>query len=111
MGSCGRSLGCGPSPCSTDMAGSAQSDRWGESWLVVSPPGSVGIRIGGRRRGGRAAATEAGRLAPGAAVVLVASPPFARVRSRRVAAAAGVEIQREYLALPNAELPAYLVED
>jgi hypothetical protein len=44
-------------------------------------------------------------------VILCSPPPFARGRCRRFASAAGVEIQREYLALPAARAPAYLVED
>jgi hypothetical protein len=93
------------------MAGFAQSDRWGENWLVVSPPGSVRVRIGRRRRDRRAAAADVQRLAPGTGVVLQAPAPFARSRTRRVVVAAGIEIEREYIALPNAEAPAYLVED
>jgi hypothetical protein len=93
------------------VAGYAQSDRWGENWRVVSPPDSIRIRIGRRRRDRRAAADQVRRLAPGTPVVLVTKPPFARIRSRRVAAGGRVDVEREYLALPSADAPAYLVED
>jgi hypothetical protein len=41
----------------------------------------------------------------------VASAPGAAGRCRAFASAAGVELEREYLAFPSAAAPAYLVED
>jgi hypothetical protein len=44
-------------------------------------------------------------------VVLSVAGPAAAVRCRSFAAAAGVELERQYLAFPSAGAPAYLVED
>ena len=61
----------------------------------------------GRRSLGRALRD----LTPGTVVVLRATGPFARRRCRSVAAAARLELEREYLAFPSAAEPAFLVED
>jgi hypothetical protein len=50
-------------------------------------------------------------LAAGTPVVLCAAAPFARRRLRRIARTGGVELQREYLAFPSVDAPAYLVDD
>ena len=47
----------------------------------------------------------------GTRVVLSASAPGAAARCRAFASAAGIELEREYLAFPTAAAPAYLVED
>jgi hypothetical protein len=63
----------------------------------------------GRRR--QALIREVWALAAHSPVVLSSPPPFARRRCRRFASAAGVDIHREYVALPTSGAPAYLVED
>jgi len=49
--------------------------------------------------------------AAGTRVGLSASAPRAAARCRAFASAAGLELEREYLAFPTAAAPAYLVED
>lgn len=65
-------------------------------------------RSGGERRASLAAARG---LAAGTPVVLSAPAPGAAARCRAFATAAGIELEREYLAFPTAAAPAYLVED
>lgn len=80
---------------------------WAERWRVVAPAGAVRVEVGPRGR-------IAGGLpspAPQTPLALCASGPLARRRVRRAAARAGVALEREYLALPSAGSPAFLVED
>ena len=51
------------------------------------------------------------RLPVGTHVVLAASGPAATRRCRSFATRAGVELEREYLAIPTARAPGCLVED
>jgi hypothetical protein len=44
-------------------------------------------------------------------VVIVSGAPRAAVRCRTFAARTGIELEREYIALPSAAAPAYLIED
>lgn len=78
---------------------------------MVSAAGSVRVTVGRRRRDARQAALDVAQLASGTPVVLVTPAPFAGSRSRRVAAQARIGVERAYLALPNADAPAYLVEN
>src|SRR5260370_42018122 len=80
---------------------------WTERWRVVAPTGAVRVEVGSRGRiaGGMPSA------APQTPLALCASGPFARRRVRRAADRAGVALQRQYLALPSASSPAFLVED
>jgi hypothetical protein len=50
-------------------------------------------------------------LPAGTAVVLTSSAPGAIRRCRSFAAETGIALEHEYLALPSAAAPAYLVED
>jgi hypothetical protein len=87
------------------------SERWGGNWRAVSDDGSVRIDVGRGRGGARAAVADARRLSAGTGVVLVVPAPGSTRRARHIAAAAGVDISREYLAFPSATEPAYLVEN
>ena len=79
---------------------------WAERWRVVAPAGTVRVEVGPRGRiAGR------GTTAPRTPLALCASGPFARRRVRRAADRAGITLEREYLALPSARSPAFLVED
>lgn len=93
------------------MAAALESPRWGGNWRAVSEEGSARIDVARGRGGRNAAVADARRLPPGTPVVLVVSAPGSTRRARSVAAAAGVDISREYLALPSAEAPAYLIEN
>lgn len=85
--------------------------RWRDNWRSVTAGGAVHVelsRSGARRRSSVAAVRE---LASGTPVVLSASAPGAAGRCRAFASAAGVAVERDYLAFPTAAAPAYLVED
>jgi len=87
------------------------AERWRGNLTLVRPVGALVAEVPGSRRGRRR--LEAGLLAlrPGAEVVLEATGPLSARRCRAVAARAGIELRREYAALPSARAPAYLVED
>jgi hypothetical protein len=87
------------------------NDRWQNNWLAISPPGAVRVDLDRSRRKLRALERTARDLQPGTAVVIGASPPRAIRRCRSFASAAGVTLDCEYLALPSAGTPAYLIED
>ena len=84
--------------------------RWRDNVRIVSPPGATRVELGRSRARRRAALRTVVDLPTGAAVVFTTSAPGAARRSRAFAADAGLEIEREYLALPTASAPAYLVE-
>lgn len=92
-------------------SGVPSSERWRENWRAVSPSGAVMVPVG-RSRGGRLEAHRAvASLPSGTPVVLTSGAPGAIRRCRSFASKAGIALEREYLALPSAEAPAYLVED
>jgi hypothetical protein len=84
-----------------------EAPAWAERWRVIAPPGAVRVDLG---RGGRARHGFP-QLASGAPVVLCASGLLARRTVRRAARGAGIRLEREYLALPSADQPAFLVQD
>jgi hypothetical protein len=87
------------------------SDRWCENRRAVTPAGSFAAHLRLLRRGRRRLVRAARALPPGTPVVLSAPAPMAAGRCRRFASRAGIEILHEYIALPSAASPAYLVED
>lgn len=91
--------------------GALTNERWSGNWRAVSDDGSVRIDVARGRGGARAAVADARRLSAGTAVVLVVPAPGSTRRARHIAAAAGVDVSREYLALPSATAPAYLIEN
>jgi len=93
------------------MAPVLNSERWTGNWRVISPEGSVCVVLGRTCEAARAAEKRARSLPPGTPVVIVSGAPCATVRCRTFAARTGIEIEREYLALPSAAAPAYLIED
>jgi hypothetical protein len=87
------------------------AERWRQNRHVIAPAGAFVAEVAPLRRGVGSLLHEVRALAAGSPVILCAPPPFARRRCRRFASAAGIDIHREYLALPTAGAPAYLVED
>jgi len=87
------------------------NERWKDNWRVVSPAGAVRVNVPRSPAKRRASRRVVSDLLAGTPVVLVASAPRAIDRCRTFATEAGIELQREYLAFPTAEAPAYLVED
>lgn len=78
---------------------------------MVAPEGTLRFGVGWSATSRRALCARLLELPPGTPVVLAASGPGARRRSRRLAGHAGVVLVREYLAIPSASAPLYLVED
>ena len=87
------------------------AERWRDNWRAVSPPGAVRVTLEGTHASRRAMTGLVRDLPAGSPVVVSASAPGAGRRCRAFAARAGVELERQYLALPSAAAPAYLVED
>lgn len=94
------------------MSGGVQAvERWRRNRRVVAPADALVAEVAPLRRNHDALIHQVGALAAGSPVVVCSPAPFARRRCRRFASAAGIDIDREYLALPTAGAPAYLVED
>src|SRR3954451_8478145 len=85
--------------------------RWESNWRVVSPPGGMRIDLPRARRARRQVERSLRELPAGTPVVLCASAPGASGRCRAVAARAGVELERRYLAFPSSAAPGYMVEE
>lgn len=86
-------------------------ERWQQNRHVVAPADAFVAEVAPLRRGSDALIREIAALAADSPVILCSPPPFARRRCRRFASVAGIDIHREYLALPAPGAPAYLVED
>jgi hypothetical protein len=93
------------------MGGVHTVERWRQNRHVIAPADAFVAEMAALPRSSGALLGEVGALAAGSPVILCSPPPFARRRCRRFAAAAGIDIHGEYLALPTAGAPAYLVED
>jgi hypothetical protein len=85
------------------------AERWRENWRVLSNGDAVRIELTGGTSG--EAESRVRQLTAGTPVVLAASGPTASRRCRAFAARAGVDLEREFLAIPNAKAPGCLVED
>lgn len=85
--------------------------RWRNNWMAISPANAVRLDVQRSVAKRRALKQRIRDLPAGTPVVLLGSPPGAIRRCRRLAAKAGIELEREYLAFPSAESPGYLVED
>ncbi len=87
-----------------------EAERWRDNWRMLSAGGAVRVELRGARSKGEAA-SRIRRLPAGTPVVLSASGPAATRRCRSFATRAGVELEREFLAIPTARAPGCLVED
>lgn len=86
-------------------------ERWKQNWRVVCPADAVRVDLPRSAAKRRASMRAVGELPAGTAVVLVASAPGAKRRCTSFAMDARIEVEREYLTLPSAKAPAYLIED
>jgi hypothetical protein len=86
-------------------------ERWRDNWRTVGPRGAVKTEAPRSRAGLKTVGDRLHELPPGTPVVLAAGAPWARRRCLALAEQAGILPEREYLAFPSAEAPAYLVED
>ena len=91
--------------------GFISAERWRENWRSVSGGDALRIELSRSRPERRARLAAVRELASGTRVVIMASAPGAAGRCRSFASAAGLELEREYLAFPTAAAPAYLVQD
>lgn len=89
----------------------AGAQRWKENWTVLGSPDAIRVDLPRSRAARRAMVGRVRALPVGAAVVLCDGALASRWRCRRFAARAGVRLERQYLALPSARSPAFLVED
>jgi hypothetical protein len=87
------------------------AERWRDNLLAVGPVGAVRVEVDRSRPGRRTQARTIRDLPAGTPVVLSASGRGAIRRCRDVAAQTGVVLEREFLAVPSAAAPAYLVEN
>jgi hypothetical protein len=87
------------------------AEQWRMNWRVASPPEAVDVAVPRSAARRRRLAREIRELPAGVPVVLLASAPGARRRSKAFSSRAGIEREREYLAFPSAAAPGFLVED
>ena len=87
------------------------AERWRTNWRAAAPPGAVRAELPRSRAGRDALRRSLGALPSGTPVVLSGNGPAAARRCRRLAAGAGIEGERAYLAFPSGSAPAFLVED
>jgi hypothetical protein len=87
------------------------TERWRENWSVLGPPGAVQVDLPRSPAARRALVRDVRSLPAGSAVVLRDGVLASRWRCRRFAARAGVQVERQYVALPSVRSPAFLVED
>jgi hypothetical protein len=83
--------------------------RWSENWRALAPAGAIPVRVPHGRN--RELEARVRSLPTGTSIVLSATAPGARRRCRALARRAGIAIEREYLAVPSATAPGYLIED
>ena len=87
------------------------AQRWRENWRIIAPPGAVRVGLERSAPSRRRLLGEMTSLPSGTPVVMLAQSPRARGRCRQFAHAAGITLEREYLAFPSAAEPGHLVED
>jgi hypothetical protein len=87
------------------------AQRWRENWRIIAPPGAVRVGLERSAPSRRRLLSDVAGLPPGTPVVMLAQAPRARGRCRQFAHAAGITLEREYLAFPSAAEPGHLVED
>ena len=82
----------------------------GERWRLLAPATAVVVEIPSRPLAVRNAAARVRALPVGSAVVLL-DHRRGSLRARRIAASAGVAVDREYVALPSLRSAIVLAED
>jgi hypothetical protein len=86
-------------------------ERWRDNWRTVGPRDAVKTDAPRSRAALKSVGEQLHELPPGTPVVLAARAPWARRRCMALAEQGGILPEREYLAFPSADAPAYLVED
>lgn len=80
-------------------------------WRLLTEPGTVQVDLPGSAAARRRLRQQIGTLPAGTAVVLCSAAVGSRMRCRRFARDAGIQLQREYVAVPSMHAPACYVED
>ncbi|HMJ40078.1 MAG TPA: phosphotransferase [Verrucomicrobiae bacterium] len=84
---------------------------FGEVWQLVTAPGTLRFEVPASSAARRRLALQLTTLPPGANVILSCAALGSRGRSRRLAREAGIELLREYVAIPSIDPPTCYVED
>jgi len=82
-----------------------------ELWQHVTPPGSTRFNVPASTAARRRLRHQVRNLPPGASVVLSCAALGSRRRCRQFARDAGIEILREYVAIPAVDSPTCYIED
>lgn len=80
-------------------------------WRLLTEPGTVQVDLPRSAPARRRLRQQIGTLPAGTAVVLCSSELGSRMRCRRFAKDAGIQLMREYVAVPSVHAPACYVED
>ena len=84
---------------------------FGEVWQLVTAPGTLRFEVPASSAARRRLALQLTTLPPGANVILSCAALGSRGRSRLLAREAGIELLREYVAIPSVDPPTCYVED
>lgn len=83
----------------------------GERWRLLAPDGAVVVRLTPGPLGVRRATARLRDLGQGVPVVVLDASPGAKLRTRRVAAAGVITVDRRYVALPTLSRAIVVTED
>jgi hypothetical protein len=89
----------------------AQWTSPGQRWRLLAPADAVVVSMPAGPLGVRRAAAELRALPTGTPVVLLDTRLGGRLRSRRIAAAGVMEVDRQYVALPSLSRAIVVAED
>jgi hypothetical protein len=99
-------------PAVGDAAADTAAGGTPASWRhLLVPAGAPVVEVPRGYRSRRRVAERLAEVAPGARVVLVSGRPAARWGIRRLLRAGGLDVEREYVALPSLRGAVYLAED
>jgi hypothetical protein len=83
----------------------------GHRWRLLLPAGTTVVELPASPWARRRVRRQVAALPPGTTVALVDDAPASRLRGRRLARAAHVRLDREYVALPRLASAVCLVQD
>ena len=101
-----------PQPISADaIPRTAGGVSFGELWQLVTAPGTLRFEVPASSAARRRLALQLRNLPTGANVILSCAALGSRGPCRRLAREAGIELLREYVAIPSVDPPTCYVED
>ncbi len=104
-------LTAAPIPVEADPRPDGHESSARELWQHVAGPGSIRFDVPASIAARRRLRHRVRKLPPGASVVLSCAALGSRRRCRQFARDAGIEILREYVALPSVDSPTCYIED